>query len=138
MDTIDQVDGRRRRRKHSDEFKAKVVAACRRPGVSIASVALANKLNANLLRTWVAMAERAEAPKPVRGATQVARLPSPTKLQSGAATFLPLRVEQTPSAPVAPDGAIKIEVSRGATTIKVEWPVTAAAECSAWLKDVLR
>ena len=28
-------DGRRRRRKHSTEFKAQVVAACRQPGISM-------------------------------------------------------------------------------------------------------
>ena len=45
--------GRRRRRKHSPQFKAAVVAACRKPGVSIESVALVNRLNANLVRRWV-------------------------------------------------------------------------------------
>ena len=135
MDTIDQVDGRRRRRKHSDEFKSRVIAACRRPGVSIASVALANKLNANLLRTWVATAERAEPQKPARGATEVATLPA-REVQTAAA-FIPLRVEPTPAPPPA-DRPIIVELRRGATTIKVEWPVTAAAECTAWLKDALR
>ena len=53
--------GRRRRRQHSAEFKARVVAACRRPGVSIAAVALEHRLNANLLRRWVVAAERGAA-----------------------------------------------------------------------------
>ena len=55
MNTIsDQVTpGRRRRRTHSAGFKAKVVAACRAPGVSIAAVAMANGINANLARRWV-------------------------------------------------------------------------------------
>ena len=134
MDTIDEVDGRRRRRKHSDEFKAKVIAACRRPGVSIASVALGNKLNANLLRTWVAAAERGDPQKPARGAMQVAALPA----QSQNAGFIPLQVAPMQPSPMVTDLHISIELRRGATTIKVEWPVTAAAECSAWLKDVLR
>ena len=56
---------RRRRRQHSAEFKAKVVAACRKPGVSIAAVALANRLNANLLRRWVVAEERAQPAKPI-------------------------------------------------------------------------
>ena len=35
MDTLPEVvRGRRRRRRHSEEFKARVVAQCRRPGVS--------------------------------------------------------------------------------------------------------
>ena len=32
-----------------------MVAACRQPGVSIAGVALAHQLNANLLRRWVVL-----------------------------------------------------------------------------------
>ena len=39
---------RRRRRKHSDEFKAEAVAAATQPGVSIAAVALSRGINANL------------------------------------------------------------------------------------------
>ncbi len=43
----------RRRRRHTPEFKARVIAECLQPGVSLAAVALANGLNANFLRTWV-------------------------------------------------------------------------------------
>ena len=50
---------RRRRRRHSAEFKAEAVAACCQPGVSIAAVALSRSVNANLLRRWVVEAERA-------------------------------------------------------------------------------
>ena len=59
MDTIsgDQVDERRRRRRHSDEFKAAAVTACMQPGVSIAAVAMAHGVSANLLRRWVSDAE---------------------------------------------------------------------------------
>jgi transposase len=38
-----------------------MVAACRRPGVSIASVAMSNGVNANLLRRWVVEQERKPA-----------------------------------------------------------------------------
>jgi transposase len=40
------------RRRHSDELKAKVLAACDEPGASISGVALAHGLNANLVRKW--------------------------------------------------------------------------------------
>ena len=46
---------------HSDEFKAQVVAACSVPGVSIAAVAMAHGINANLVRRWVCNAEAAAA-----------------------------------------------------------------------------
>ena len=45
---------KRRRCRYSNEFKREVVKACQAPGVSTASVALANGINANLLRRWVA------------------------------------------------------------------------------------
>ncbi|MGD9636907.1 MAG: transposase [Lautropia sp.] len=45
--------GRNRRRRHSAKFKASVIAACQQPGMSMAAVALANGLNANMLRKWV-------------------------------------------------------------------------------------
>ncbi len=48
---------RRRRRLHSDEFKARVVASCVQPGMSMAAVAMAHGINANLLRRWVREAE---------------------------------------------------------------------------------
>ncbi|WP_229203069.1 transposase [Burkholderia ambifaria] len=43
-----------RRRRHSKEFKEKVIRAAMQPNVSIAAVALHYRLNANLLRRWVA------------------------------------------------------------------------------------
>jgi hypothetical protein len=33
---------------------------------------------------------------------------------------------------------IRIELQRGTTTVKVTWPLSAAAECAAWLREVLR
>ena len=40
----------RKRRRRGEAFRAQAVAATRQPGVSVAAVALANGLNANLLR----------------------------------------------------------------------------------------
>ena len=115
--------GRRRRRAHSAEFKAQVVAACRSPGVSIAAVAMANGVNANLARRWVVDAER-------RGAGvlfSVASSAVPT-------TFVPL---QLPPVEVA-SADIRIELRRGATAISVSWPCAAALDCAAWMRELLR
>ena len=63
MNTIPEqvIDGRRRRRIHSDAFKANAVALCMQPGMSMAAVAMANGINANLLRRWVRIAEAGPA-----------------------------------------------------------------------------
>jgi len=54
---------RRTRRKHSPEFKARVVRACAQPGASVAGVALAHGVNANLVRRWCSARQRSMAPK---------------------------------------------------------------------------
>ena len=65
MDTSGiELPSRRTRRRHAPEFRGQVVQACRQPGVSIAAVALANGLNANMLRKWVIDAETRPARAP--------------------------------------------------------------------------
>lgn len=130
MDTSDN-DGivRRRRRTHSAELKAKVVLACRRPGVSMAAVALANGLNANLVRRWVVTEERALPAKPIQATAASAG----STVEHG--TFIPIELEHTG---VAATQSITIELNRGATVVKVDWPLAAAADCAAWLRALLR
>src|ERR1700704_4276793 len=101
--------GRRRRRKHSAQFKSEAVAACRKPGVSIAAAALERSINANLLRRWVIEAERAEADM---------RVPEKRALpMSAAESFVSLPLPApTPSARSSP---IHIELRRGAMAIVV-------------------
>ena len=45
--------GRDGRRRYDPESKARLVAACLEPGISISGLALAHGINANLLRKWV-------------------------------------------------------------------------------------
>ena len=120
--------GRRRRRNHSPEFKAQVVAACVQPGVSIAAIAMANGVNANLARRWVIASEQGERAERVQVASVAARVASPA--------FVPLQLQPSDSVPAPAD--IRIELRRGATAINVSWPCTAAAQCAAWLRELLR
>ena len=125
MDTSEDGRTRRRRRRHSAEFKAQVVAACRTPGVSIAAIALEHRLNANLLRRWMVEEERARE----------AGLIAAANGSVGAETFVPVELA-SPTVGTAQE--IVIELRRGATIAKVNWPVEAAAACSAWLRGLLR
>ena len=122
-DEVGAAIGRRRRRIHSNEFKAQVVAACRPTGVSIAAVAMANGVNANLLRRWVVAAERRSGGQPAATAGAVA-----------STAFVALTL---PPAALAP-ADIRIELRRGATAISVSWPCAGASECAAWMRELLR
>ena len=115
--------GRRRRRTHSVEFKAQVVAACILPGVSIAATAMTHGVNANLERRWVIEAER-------RGGGALAT----TASSAVPIAFVP--VQLPPAEAALAD--IRIELRRGPIAISVSWPCEAASSCAAWLRELLR
>lgn len=115
------------RRTHPEEFKQAVIAACCEAGASVAGVALANELNANQVRRW--MRERGvEPPSRHRPARSISPEPS------AEATFVSVPMPRISSN--LPD--IRIEVRRGNTAVKIEWPGQAASDCAAWLRDWLR
>jgi transposase len=114
-----------RRRRHSKEFKEQAIRAAMQPNVSIAAVALHYRLNANMLRSWVAAQEE-------RDAAEAAR----KSMSAPSAEFVPLQLEAT-GVP-AGAGEIQIEVRRGAATVTVRWPLSAASDCAAWLQGWLR
>ncbi|MEN8518109.1 transposase, partial [Burkholderia sp. RS02] len=116
---------RRRRQRYSEEFKARVVAACQGIGVSVAAVALEHRLNANLLRRWIDQAEGRLPKRP---------LGRPPATPPSLPAFVPLALG-TPS-PHSPE--IRIEVRRGDQSITVSWPVSEATQCAAWLREWLR
>lgn len=114
---------RRSRRKHTAEFKARAVAACRHVGVSIAAIAMANGVNANLLRRWILDADQLPNNGPTSAVTTAPTAPS----------FVSVPLPQQAAAQ-----DIRIELRRGATTIGVTWPTSSAADCAAWMRELLR
>ena len=135
---------RSQRRVHGAEFKTRVLAECQQPGASVAAVALAHGLNVNLLRKWLVgrgikrtglTAPRTAMRKPVGVDTPVSSLqfipvelaPAPAAVTAGAA---PRQTE----APEAEE--IRVELTRGATQLRVRWPSTQAAACAAWLREL--
>jgi transposase len=113
------------RRRHGDELKAKVLIECDQPGASVAAVAQAHGLNANLVHKW----RRERRPQlPANEARPIA--------DKVAGAFVALQLPAPPTPQPAPD--IRIELRRGATTITIAWPGQAAGECAAWLGQWLR
>ena len=119
------------RRRHADELKARVLAACAEPGASVAAVAQAHGLNANLVHKWRrgCGAPMGNVARPVRSAV--------TAGAEFIALALPVTTVAAPTTngqPItAPVADIRIEWRRGAAAIAVSWPVSAAPECARWL-----
>ena len=113
------------RRRYSAAFKKEVVLACCEPNVSIARVALHHGLNANLLRRWVV--EHGVTPGS-RTARPGGDVPPPAVPE-----FVPVPIPPQ----TVPARPIQSEVHRGHATVKIEWPVQAAGDCAAWLRDWL-
>ena len=122
----------RRNRRHAPEFRARVIAACLQPGVSIAAVALANGLNANFLRSWV-KAHRDQQRSDI--AIGVERNPDSEPAKRLAPSLVPVRV-QAPSD--EPSSTIEVEIRRQQTVVAIRWPASEAAACAQWLRDLLR
>lgn len=117
------------RRRHSEQFKAQVLAACAEPGASVSAVALSFGLNDNLVHQW----------RRGRG-FKANRVTAPSSVREPAREFVALSLPApSPSAAAAgPAPAIRVEVKRGALAVNVVWPLAAAGDCAAWLRDLLQ
>ena len=133
MDTITSVElpARRTRRRHAASFKASIVAACCQPGVSLSAVSLANGLNPNMVRKWVADADGVAAGRSLDPTAVTATVAAGAHTQTPTAAFVPVALATS-------EPLIVIEVQRLGTCVKVTWPAQAAAHCAAWMRELLR
>lgn len=135
MNQISTVE-RPRRREYSAEFKTSVLEQSRRPGASLAGVALAHGINPNMVHRWI---------REERQRRELA------ELQRGAAAFLPVQLPQVPVTqpsplprvvpPVDPSDVgqdIRIEIERAGAKVTVTWPLQSASNCGIWLREWLR
>ena len=149
------------RRRHPAELKDKVLAACEEPGASVAAVAQAHGLNANLVHKWrrcrdakrlsstarLTAAKLADltlppapgaatlaAPAIEGGVALTAQQPAATRTVTDATRpFVPVQLEMPRTAPAD----IRLELRRGAATVIVTWPAQEAAACGSWLREWL-
>ena len=119
------------RRRHSEQFKAQVLGACAEPGASISAVALSFGVNANLVHQW----------RRGRG-FKAARTVPPSPVSETAPQFVALSLPAPTPAPspaaATPTQAIRVELKRGALAVNVVWPISAAADCAGWLRELLQ
>jgi transposase len=124
------TEKQRSRREHSAELKAHILAECDLSGASVARVAMSHGVNANLVHGWRKLErERRQA---AAAAVQAQAALSAVIAPASPAPFLPVTVMS------ADDAAIDIEVRRGAVTMKVSWPLSAASQCAAWARELLK
>ncbi|WP_338617120.1 transposase [Pigmentiphaga sp. CHJ604] len=103
------------RRSYSKAFKAQLIAESRQAGASIAGVALAHGVNANLLHKWI----------------RAARSHSSEVTPS----FVPVALSQSLS---SSDQCIELQVRRGDVQATIHWPVAAADAFLPLLREWLR
>ena len=93
-------DGRCR---YDPQVKQELVHRCMHPGVSVARIAMQHGVNANLLRVWIAKAQRQsfvqtniDTPSVVVSAVASAQ---GIKAQATSPSFVPMRIQTPPTAP---------------------------------------
>jgi transposase len=112
------TENSRKRRRYGAELKAQILAECDVPGASVAKVAMAHGINANIVHGWRKQARES-------GTARVSE------------RFVPVAIAQ--AAPQATDERrIEVELRRGGITVKLSWPMSAAMDLSAWMRELLR
>ncbi|AKJ66926.1 MAG: IS66 family insertion sequence hypothetical protein [Burkholderiales bacterium] len=113
------TDTKIQRRRYGATLKAQILAECEQPGMSVARVAMAHGINANIVHKW-------------RRQSLARCTPVTMSAMDG---FIPV-----PIAPAASSGAadIRLELRRGPVSVAVSWPMAATTECAHWLREVLR
>jgi len=107
------------RRRYGADAKAQVLAECDVPGASVAKVAMAHGINANVVHRWRQLARESVVP------------PKAVNTE-----FVPVALPAEPDP--TPVGEIRTELRRGAVAMTVVWPVSAATEFAVWMRELLR
>ncbi|QEA38532.1 transposase [Pistricoccus aurantiacus] len=115
------LEAPRKRRRFTAAFKARIVEACHQSGASVAGIALAHALNANLVHKWIREARRREA-------------------VNDRPAFVPVPIAST-AAPVATQRQeaerIRLSLPSPQGTVTIEWPVSDAQGCRTLLRELL-
>lgn len=123
------------RRRHSTELKTRILAECDAPGASVAAVAQAHGLNANLVHKW----------RRGRG-TGVVSVGSGAAEPAWRTAFVPVSppsaprelAQEVPACEPTTGRDIRLELKRGALGVSIAWPICKASECAAWLRELLQ
>ena len=110
-----------RRRRYSEELKVQVMAECDAPDASVAKVAMAHGINANIVHRWRQLARESGSAVP-----------------ACTSEFVPVSLVAEPVAAPASPADIQIQLRRGTTAMVITWPVSASADFAAWTREILK
>jgi transposase len=119
------------RRRYGADLRAQVLAQCGAAGASVAKVAMAHGINANVVHRWRQLAREAASSEPATA------LSASTPVGG----FVPVALPAPPSmsvAPPPPAADIRVELRRGTTTMRINWPSTAAEQFADFTRDLLK
>lgn len=110
-----------KRRRYDEVVKAQVMAECDAAGASVAKVAMAHGINANVVHRWRQLARE--------GAQATVSKPR---------EFVSVVIAPPAHPEAGSPRDIEIELRRGTVTMKVSWPRSAVADLAAWTRELLR
>ena len=110
----------RTRKRYGAAMKAQILAECAEAGASVAKVAMAHGINANVVHRWRQLSRDGAIGTPVKTSEFIA---------------LPLTA---PASPGPSPADVRVEMRRGPVSITVAWPISATAEFAAWMRELLR
>ena len=125
---ISRSTTQRTHRTYTPEFKAQLVAACQRPGASIAALAGQHGMNANVLHRWLKEHQRGGCHQLVEAGTHAT-----AAVPSQGPAFIPLALP-----PALKEQEVKIKLRKGALSMVVTWPLNAAADLASWTAAILK
>jgi transposase len=103
-------------------LRAAILERCAETGASVATIALEHGLIANLVHRWRRIAEGRERTRREVAVSE---------------QFVPVPI--VPQSPVsATDGWIRIETRRTSLVASLHWPISHAAQCAAWMRELMR
>lgn len=105
-----------KRRKHSPEFRSRVVKECEESGKSVAQIARQYQLNAKLIHKW--------------------RRDLQQSISTCANDFIALSLIPAPVNQPSGDSTIKVELTSGVGSIVQHWPVSEAHQLAHWLRQL--
>jgi transposase-like protein len=124
---------RRTHRTYTRQFKAELVATAKQPGASIAALALQHGMNANVLHRWLKEHEQDMRHQLVglsSSGESLATSPVPA--------FIPIKLPTAAQAHAPTAYEIKVELRKGAVSMIITWPCSAAGDLAQWTRAILK